>query len=149
VSWLAARNEATRQPFVQSMARTSRKIREMFDEWTVQVIAVEPPLPGFVLGDIPVVHADTKCGRYGFRDRLAIGDADLIIGPLTRRTAALMTSTGTRDTTLRVKKQVQVINALFWRAARAEVACHPEDVVESRRVFAHLGDLRPSRLLRG
>jgi hypothetical protein len=57
----------------------------------LQVVELSPGLPGFVIGDTPVVHAQLGAGRYGFRDQLALGDADFIIGPLTRTTAACFT----------------------------------------------------------
>jgi hypothetical protein len=142
-------HEAANRTFVDSMVKTHNRLIEMFTEWSVQVVATDPLGPGFVLADVPVAHADTDRGRYGFRDDLAIGDADLIIGPLTRWTAALFTSTGTRHTTLRTKKQLQVVNAVLWRAASQEVACHPDDERDARRVHAHLRDLPVQLLVRG
>lgn len=102
---------------------------------------------GFALGDIPVVHADTKTGRYGFRDGLAVMDANFIAGPLTRTTAAVLTVRPERPADLVVKKKLQTLNAVFIRAAMGEVACHPDDALELRRMFRNLHRLPPGPLI--
>lgn len=104
-------------------------------------------MPGFVLSDVPIVHADSRTGRYGFRDELAIGDADLIVGPLTRRTTVCLTAEPMEHFAVTTKKATQLINAVFWRSAREVVACHPDDTREARRVCAHLDDLPVAKLL--
>jgi hypothetical protein len=104
-------------------------------------------LPGFVLSDVPIVHVDSRTRRYGFRDELAIGDADLIVGPLSRRTAVCLTAEPMEHLAVTTKKATQLINAVFWRSARELVACHPDDTREARRVFAHLDELPVAKLV--
>ena len=74
---------------VSTMIRQHDAIAEKLNGFHLQVISLaDSSLPGLVVGDTPVVHAALEDGRYGFRDRLALGDATFIIGPLTRTTAA-------------------------------------------------------------
>ncbi|MFI5710980.1 DUF4238 domain-containing protein [Kribbella sp. NPDC051620] len=127
-------NVRSNRMHVDGMVRMHNKIADQLAKFHVQVITSERLGMGFALGDIPVVHANTKQGRYGFRDDLAIGDADLIIGPLTRTTAAALTVRPVDSAKLAVKKRMQEINAVFARAALNEVACHPDDVADVRRV---------------
>jgi Protein of unknown function (DUF4238) len=133
--------------FVDSMVRVYDDIVTGFATRHVQVISTPPELPGFVLSDVPIVHADSRTGRYGFRDGLAIDDADLIVGPLTRRIAVCLTAEPMEHFAVTTKKSTQLINAVFWRSAREFVACHPDDTREARRVFAHLDDLPVAKLL--
>src|SRR6266545_4365299 len=93
----------------------------------MQVIWSQPPLPGFILGDVPVVHAQVDTERFGWRDLLAIGDANLIIGPLTRRVAVCFSATRVPYTQLKTRRLVDLMNSLIWKGSLAQVACHPED----------------------
>src|SRR5207248_476802 len=77
---------------VSTMIRQHDAMAEMLNRFHLQVVELGDNLPGFVLADTPIVHAALKLGLYGFRDRLALGDADFIIGPLTRTTAACFTA---------------------------------------------------------
>ena len=72
----------------ESMARQHNQIAERLSRFHLQVVEIAVGLPGLVLADTPIVHADLGSGRYGFRDRLALLEASLIIGPLTRSVAA-------------------------------------------------------------
>lgn len=130
-----------------SMARQHDAIAEKLCEFHLQVIALDSALPGFVLGDTPIVHADLKTGRYGFRDSLAIGDASLIIGPLTRRTAVCFTATYLPPVTITTHKALDALNAVFIRAATAAVACHPDDARRLQQVAGRLDRHPPYQFL--
>ena len=114
------------------------------EEPAVQVIEVAESLPGLVIGDVPVVHAHPASGRSGYRDRLAFDDADLIIGPLTRRVAVCFSQQRERPVRVTTRKALNQIIGIFVRAAVAEVACHPDDSLNLQRVCRHLPPL-PAR----
>ena len=99
-------------------------------------------------GDTPVVHAALGGGRYGFRDRLALGDASFIIGPPTRTTAACFSACALRPELIKTRKRVDAINAVFLRAALREVACHPDDARAVRQARSRL-DRLPRRFSPG
>lgn len=103
-------------------------------------------LPGFILGDVPIVHVDVRTGRYGFRDNLAIGDANMIVGPLSRRIAVFLSAAPLRHAELRTRRLVDTVNAVFWRAASAEVICHPEDSLAASQLWRKLDRLPPKML---
>ena len=132
---MVAGNRAVAESTARQFDRISRKL----DGLHMQFLWIgEERLPGFILGDAPVVHASVAEGRYGFRDKLALGDADLIIGPLTRRTAACFTASRLPAKQVTTKALVKTINCEFWRAAEREVACHPDDVPATRRLHTNL-----------
>lgn len=131
---------------VSSMIRQHDAMAAMLNRFNLQVIELDVTLPGFVIGDTPVVHAALKEGRYGFRDDLALGDADFIIGPLTRRTAACFAVNQLRPTHVTTRRILDTINAIFLRAAQEEVACHPHDGKALRQTHSRLDRLPPSRL---
>jgi hypothetical protein len=132
---------------VNTMMRQHDAIAEKLNGFRLQVIKIAGiGLPGFVVGDTPVVHADLLNGRYGFRDRLALGDANFIIGPLTRTTAACFSASRLRPEVIRTRKKVDAINAIFLRAACSEVACHPDDAKAIRQTHSRLDRLPPSIL---
>jgi hypothetical protein len=132
---------------VTTMIRQHDAVAEMLNGFHLQVIALaDSRLPGFVVGDTPVVHAALELGRYGFRDRLALGDASFIIGPLSRTTAACFSARRLRPELVKTKKRVDAINAIFLRAASNEVACHPDDARAVRQAHSRLDRLPPSIL---
>lgn len=132
---------------VTTMVRRHDAMAEKLNSLHLQVIEITDDwLPGFVLADTPVVHAREE--RYGFRDRLALGDATLIVGPLTRRTAACFTSRPEPPARFTTAKKIAALNAVFLRAADAEVACHPGDAIAIGRTFSRLDSL-PTTLLTG
>jgi hypothetical protein len=95
---------------------------------------------GFAFGDVPVVHAKLETRQFGFRDRLAVGDADLVMTPLTRRSAVFFTSQRRTAGHLRRVKTyaiLRAINTLTIDAALAAVACHPDDVDEIARTWRY------------
>lgn len=122
---------------------------EMLNGFHLQVVQLAAGLPGFVIGDTPVVHAQLREGRYGFRDGLALGDANFIIGPLTRTTAACFTVRPLTPVLVKTRRMVDTINGIFLRAALAEVACHPDDAKAVRQTHSRLDRLPPSVLNRG
>ena len=92
---------------VQSAVTTSGAIVGRLRGLHIQVIELDSSLPGFVLGDVPIVHANLEQKRFGFRDRLAIDDADLIMGPLSRRVLVCFTPDRVQSKLLRSKKKSQ------------------------------------------
>jgi hypothetical protein len=131
---------------VSTMIRQHDRMAEMLNGFHLQIIELDDGLPGFVIGDTPVVHAVLNDRRYGFRDRLALGDADLIIGPLTRRTAACFTVKPLNPVRLTTRKRLDATNAIFMRAALAEIACHPDDSRAVKQTHSRLDRLPPSLL---
>jgi len=96
--------------------------------WHLQVVNIQETVRGaLALGDNPVVHADLATRRFGFRDGLAVGDANLIMAPLQRRVVVFFTAKPMGHTTVGTLKLVHRLNALTARAARNHVACHPDD----------------------
>jgi hypothetical protein len=132
-----------------SMARQHDAIAEKLNGFHLQIIELSPGLPGLVLGDTPVVHAHFESDRYGFRDHLAIGDANFIFGPLTRTTAACFTNKRLPPVLVKTRKMVDTINGVFLRAALAEVACHPDDAKALRQTHSRIDRLPPSALTGG
>lgn len=110
---------------VSAMIRQRDAMAEMLNGFHLQVVELASGLPGFVIGDTPVVHAALANNRYGFRDHLALGDADFIIGPLTRTTAACFTVQPLRPVLVTTRMVLDAINAIFLRAASAEVGLSP------------------------
>jgi hypothetical protein len=137
---------ANKQMLIESMARNHNKLADKLIGFSMQVVWMKDDLPGFVLGDVPIVHADVTTGRYGFRDHLAIGDANMIVGPLSRRTAVFLSAAPLRHAELRTRKLVDTVNAVFWRAALAEVICHPEDSLATAQLWRKLDRLPPTML---
>lgn len=91
----------------------------------MQLIAIAPGLSGFAIGVFPSFML-RPAGKYGFRDRLAVLDSNLIIWPLSRTTAACFTAKRFAPTLLELRLNVDTSNAFFIRAALKEVVCHPE-----------------------
>lgn len=134
---------------VTAMIRQHDAIAEMLNRFHLQVIELAAGLPGFVIADTPVVHADLKRGRYGFRDHLALDDADFIIGPLTRTTAACFTARPLPPMLVKTRKLLDATNAIFLRAALEEIACHPDDARALQQTHSRLDRLPPALLRRG
>jgi hypothetical protein len=134
---------------VTTMIRQHDAMAEMLNRFHLQVVELGRDLPGFIIGDTPVVHANLATGRYGFRDRLALGDADFIIGPLTRSTAACFTVRFLPVARVTTRKMLDAINAVFLRTALNEVACHPDDAKAVRQTHSRLDRLPPTILTGG
>jgi Protein of unknown function (DUF4238) len=140
---IADRSTVSGQWNVEGMARHHDSVVDRLTKLHIQVIEVTESLPGLVIGDVPVVHADTATGRFGYRDRLAFGDANLIVGPLTRRVAVCFSQEPERPVKVTTKKLFNQVNGIFVRAALAEVACHPDDALNLQRVCRDLPPLPP------
>ncbi len=147
---LRAYNDLVADPMhlVTSMIRQHDAMAEVLNRFHLQVVEVHAGLPGLVIGDTPVVHAALSVGHYGFRDRLALGDADFIMGPLTRRTAACFTAQRRPAVHVTTRKMLDAINAIFLRGAQVAVACHPDDSKAVRQIHSRL-DRLPSTILTG
>ncbi len=131
---------------VRTMIHQHDQIAEKLNHFNMQVISVAGDLPGIVLGDTPVVHAHPATHRYGFRDRLALLDATLIIGPLKRTVAACFTVEPLPPVRVRTRRDLDVLNAVFVRSAEAEVACHPNDARRLQQLAGRLDRLAPELL---
>lgn len=129
---------------VSTMLRQHDLAAEKLAGLHVQVVTKSRGLPGFALGDTPIVHAHTASGRYGFRDRLALMDSSTIIGPISRDVAACFASAPVGPVKLRTHREVDALNAVIISAAEKEVACHPDDSHRLARVARRLDDLPPS-----
>ena len=81
----------------------------------------------FVLGDTPLIIGDKALIKVGIRDRLALGDAQNIWMPLTRKCS--MNFWGVNQElppdALLPPSEVQKLNWLSWRAADRFLICHP------------------------
>lgn len=108
---------------------------ELLGRFPVQLVRSPEELPGFVLADHPVIHADPQHGRYGFASRLAVGDADLILVPIHRRLLACYTRERLPHFTLQTKRGLRTINAALVRNAISEVACHPDDSLDTSQLI--------------
>ena len=123
------------QVYFDSLTHTISTIRGLLRGCNLQIAETDDSMPGFIIGDVPVVHADLATRRFGFRDGLAVGDANLIMAPLSRRVAVFLTASPTTTTaTIKTRKLQRQLNALSVRVARYEVACHPADGAEAQRV---------------
>ena len=120
---------------VNGMRRGMDKIPSILAGSSLQLVSAPAEFPGFVLPDQPVVHAVRLEGLYGFRDGLAVGDADTIMVPLRRRLLALYSRRLAHDIELRTKKALDVINTALCRGSIEEVACHPDDSMYLARLL--------------
>jgi hypothetical protein len=120
--------------FFESTQHRINNIDTQLHRWHLQVVEIDPTLPGLALGDNPVVHADLATRRFGFRDELAVGDASIIMAPLSRRVAVFFSSEPQAPVAIQTHKLLDQLNALTARNARSEVACHPDDTRRVQRV---------------
>ncbi|MFP5487622.1 MAG: DUF4238 domain-containing protein [Acidimicrobiia bacterium] len=117
----------SRRSELETVIAQHNKIAELLTKNTLQVLTIADDLPGLPIGDAPVVHANLDSARFGFRDRLAIGDANLILVPLTRRVAACLTRSPMADTTIGSMHQWKRVVDIQIRACLGEIAAHPDD----------------------
>jgi hypothetical protein len=130
-----------------TMMRQHDEIAARLNQFHMQLIFIDDDLPGFVLGDVPIVHAHTGSDRYGFRDHLALLDANLIIGPLSRRVAACFTFRPFPPARVVSRVGLDPLNAVFIRAAARELACHPDDASYIQDVFERVDSLPIEHML--
>lgn len=131
--------------FMSGVRRVDPVIQQLLRKWTVQLVGVADALPGFILPDNPVLHGRRTEGRFGFRDAVAIGDADTIIVPISRRLAALYSGQPLPSVHIYTKASLRWINSLLVRSALNEVACHPEDAQETSWLIANLDRYPPDK----
>lgn len=131
---LTDEKDTTNEWRVESTANHYNAAAEKLSTFAIQIVEVDDRLPGLPIGDVPIVHAHLGRHLFGYRDRLAIGDADLICGPLTRRVLVCLTAVQQPHATIRTKAKLNQVVSLFARAAVREIACHPEDALHVQRV---------------
>jgi hypothetical protein len=129
-----------------SMAQQHDGIAEKLNRLNMQVVSIEPALPGFAVGDIPIVHAHPATNRYGFRDHLALMDASFVFGPLSRRVGVCFSSKALPPFRVKTRRMLDTLNGLTIRTALNEVACHPDDAKAVRQAHQRLDRLPPSFL---
>ncbi len=129
------------------LAASEAEVVEQLGRFHLQIVELDRDLPGFVVGDGPVLHVATAEQRFGFADGLAVADADLVCAPLTRTVAACFNAEPLDDVVFGTRKRVDAWNAMFLRAARAEVAAHPDDARTLRQTHSRLDRLPPSILI--
>jgi hypothetical protein len=102
--------------------------KDFFGPLRVQFLYAHPRI-GFVLGDTPLIVADPNLFRVGIRDRIALGDAERIWMPLTRRCSMSFWTTdrGESKDAFLTPADVQKLNWLSWRAASRFLICHPNE----------------------
>jgi Protein of unknown function (DUF4238) len=125
--------------------RVAGGLQQLLGKWTIQLVGSSVDLPGFVLADHPVLHGRRSEGRFGFRDAGAIGDADLVVVPISRRLVAFYSARNLTDVRIRTKKGVRWVNSLLLRGAQSEVACHPDDAQETSRLIRDADRYPPTK----
>lgn len=125
-----------------TIARNHDGVVERLQALHMQIVEIDDGLPGLVLGDVPVIHANLSEGRFGYRDRLAIGDADLIMAPLTRRVLICFSATPDPHVRVTTKRKLNDVINLLIRASVREIGCHPEDRLNLQRVCRNPPALR-------
>ena len=139
--WMAAQRAG--DVVFDNIDHSIQTIGNVLRRWHVQVIESEPSHPGFVLGDVPVIHSRLTTRQFGFRDGLAVGDADIIMAPISRRVMVCFAVEPREAMTLSTKRSVRTINALTIHGARQEVACHPDDGADLQRACRSVDDDLP------
>lgn len=128
----------------EGLRRSVPKIDQLLRQWSIQLIVVDPSLPGLVLADHPVLRGKRDQGLFGFNEAGAVGDADTILVPIRRHLAACYCPSWMRDVTIKTKHGLDWINSLLVRGAVSEVICHPSDALPTSRLIANLGWFRPA-----
>lgn len=127
----------------RSVRRGLNTLETLLSPRHVQLIAVGEHLPGFILADVPVLHGRRREGVFGFEHAGAVGDADTVIVPISRRLTAWYSHRRLRDFEIRTKKGLDRVNALLAHGARREVLCHPDDAVSTVRLMRNLSRFPP------
>ena len=127
---------------IENLPEQQRTIADLLARYPIQIVESPAHLPGFALGDVPAVHASLERQLFGFRDRLAVGDADWASIPLARRTMAVFSAGGQGHRVVTTAKLIHRLNLLTVRSCEREVACHPDDIVSLQRLIR-----RPERFV--
>jgi hypothetical protein len=124
--------------FTSGVQGAASGFRPLLARWRVQLVGCAEDLPGFVLSDNPVVHGKRTEGLFGFLHAGAIGDADMIVVPISRRLVAFYSGRHLADILIQTKKSLQWVNSILMQAAQREVLCHPNDAQETSRLIRNL-----------
>lgn len=130
---------------LHGIRRVSTGVTGILARLSVQLVALDVRLPGFLLADVPVLHGRRDEGVFGFREPVAVGDADIIVIPIQRRLAAFYTADPLPDLNVKTKKGWSWINALLAHGAATEVACHPDDAPDVSRLLRQLDRYPPRK----
>lgn len=133
------------QYLLHGIRRVSTGVTDILAGLHVQLVALESRLPGFLLADIPVLHGRRDNGVFGFREPVAVGDADIIVVPVQRRLAAFYTADRLRDLEIRTKNGWCWVNSLLVHGAATEVACHPDDALSMSRLIRDMDRYPPRK----
>lgn len=124
--------------FTSGVQRVASGFRPLLAKWRVQLVGCADDLPGFILSDNPVVHGRLSEGLFGFLQAGAIGDADMIVVPISRRLVAFYSGRKLPDILIRTKNSLQWVNAILMQGAQQEVLCHPDDAQHTSRLIRNL-----------
>jgi hypothetical protein len=124
--------------FSGTFRRMDPAVQGLLAERTIQLVGVVDDLPGFLLADNPVLHGIRAEGRFGFRDAVAVDEADTFVVPIGRRLLAFYTHDPLPAVHIRLKESLRWVNALLMCSAVGEVACHPDDAAECSDLIANL-----------
>lgn len=113
--------------FTAGVQRVAADLQPLLARWMVQLVGCDDNLPGFILADNPVVHGRRSEGRFGFLHAGALGDADMIVVPISRRVVAFYSSRRLPDVVIHTKKSLQ------WGQLDSGPGCTERGVVSSRR----------------
>ena len=122
----------------------AKKLNELFNSWTIQLIVIDERLPGLVLADHPILYGSKSSGRFGFQAAGPVGEAEIVIVPIQRRLAACYSPKQIRDRTITTKAGLHWINSLLVRGAVREVACHPDDALATSQLIRNLDRYPPA-----
>lgn len=146
----AARDMAAGPSFTfDGMLRGLLGLTALLSKHSIQLVSAPTSLNGFLLADHPVVHGLRSQSRYGFRDGVAVGDADFVVLPISRRLAAFYTHRALPHLAIKTKRTLDTINAIFARNADREVACHPDDALYAQRLLRNLDRYPATALIEG
>ncbi|CAL8973943.1 hypothetical protein PROP_01296 [Propionicimonas sp. T2.31MG-18] len=124
--------------FTSGVQHAASGFRPLLAKWRVQLVGCADELPGFVLSDNPVVHGRRREGLFGFLRAGAIGGADMIVVPISRRLVAFYSARKLPDILIQTKNSVQWVNAILMQVAEREVLCHPDDEQATSRLIRNL-----------
>ena len=129
--------------FVQGMVRAYKGALKLFEPLSVQLLVARGPV-GFVTSDTPFVYTDKMARRFGLRDRLALGDAELNFMALGSRLGMQLVSAKAPPDDRLNANQVKELNNTMWRASERYLVCHPA-MVPFRLLNRPLRRIEPRR----
>ena len=123
------------------------RLGELLSTWHLQLIEIDPSLPGLVLADHPILHGQVDHGALRF-EAGAVGNSDTVLVPITRHLGGSYTPKRLPDLKIKTKKSLDWLNSLFIRSALAEVACHPHDALATARLIRNIDRYPPEKFKR-